>query len=228
VTRIGLVCLDMAGTTVSDDGVVERAFTVAAGAVGIVPGSTAFAAAMRVVRDTMGQAKIEVFRLILGEEHTAQRANRAFEGAYADLVATGAVHALPGALDVLTALRDNGTRVCLTTGFAPATRDALLAHLGWKPLVDLALSPADAGRGRPWPDMIELAARTLDVTDPAAVAVVGDTPSDIQAGRAAGAAIVAGVLTGTGTRAELEAAGATHVIDDIGQLTPLVITRDGA
>jgi hypothetical protein len=66
----------MAGTTVSDDGVVERAFTVAAGAVGIVPGSAAFAGARRVVRDTMEQAKIEVFRLILGEEHTAQRANR--------------------------------------------------------------------------------------------------------------------------------------------------------
>jgi phosphoglycolate phosphatase-like HAD superfamily hydrolase len=76
--------------------------------------------------------------------------------------------------------------------------------------------------------MIQLAARTLDVTDPAAIAVVGDTPSDIEAGRAAGAAIVAGVLTGTGTRAELEAAGATHVLDGVGQLTTLVVTDEGA
>jgi beta-phosphoglucomutase-like phosphatase (HAD superfamily) len=38
-------------------------------------------------------------------------------------------------------------------GFSPATRDAIIAALGWAPLVDLVLSPADAGRGRPWPDM---------------------------------------------------------------------------
>ncbi len=218
MTAIELACLDMAGTTVGDDGVVERAFTVAAGAVGIVPGSAAFAKAMTVVRETMGQAKIEVFRLILSEEETAQRANRAFEHAYADLVASGAVQPLPEAVDVLGALRDAGLKVCLTTGFAPATRDALLAHLGWEPLVDLVLSPADAGRGRPYPDMIQLAARTLGVDDPAAVAVAGDTPSDVQAGVAAGASVVAGVLTGTGTREELEAAGATHVLTTIGEL----------
>ncbi len=215
---IELACLDMAGTTVRDDGVVERAFTVAAGAVGIVPGSGEFATAMGIVRETMGQAKIEVFRRIVGEEETAQRANRAFEHAYADLLSSGAVTALPGAVEVLTALRDDGIKVCMTTGFAPATRDALLASLGWKPLVDLALSPADAGRGRPWPDMIHLAARTLGVTDPAAIAVAGDTPSDMAAGRAAGASIVAGVLTGTGTRDELTTAGATHVLATIAEL----------
>jgi len=146
---IELACLDMAGTTVRDDGAVERAFTVAAGAVGIVPGSRAFAAAMAIVHETMGQAKIEVLRRILGEEETAQRANRAFESAYADLLSGGVVTALPGAVETLTALRECGIKVCLTTGFAPTTRDALLASLGWKPLVDLALSPADAGRGRP-------------------------------------------------------------------------------
>lgn len=218
MAKIELACLDMAGTTVSDGGVVERAFTVAANAVGIMPGSAPFAKAMTVVRETMGQAKIEVFRLILGDEDTAQRANTAFESAYADLLASGAVQPLPGAVDVLGALRDAGLKVCLTTGFAPATRDALLAHLGWKPLVDLVLSPVDAGRGRPWPDMIQLAARTLEVSDPAAVAVVGDTPSDVQAGVAAGASVVAGVLTGTGTRDELESAGATHVLTTIAEL----------
>jgi hypothetical protein len=55
-------------------------------AVGIVPGSRAFAAATAIVHETTGQAKIEVFRRILGEEQTAQRANRAFESAYADLL----------------------------------------------------------------------------------------------------------------------------------------------
>jgi phosphoglycolate phosphatase len=76
VAKIELACLDMAGTTVSDGGVVERAFTVAASAVGIMPGSAPFAKAMAVVRETMGQAKIEVFRRILGEETPSARTAR--------------------------------------------------------------------------------------------------------------------------------------------------------
>jgi hypothetical protein len=71
-------------------------------------------------------------------------------------------------------------------------------------------SPTDAGRGHPWPDMIQLAARTLEVADPTAVAVACDTPSDVQAGGAAGASIVADVLTGAGTRAQTEVSG-SHV-----------------
>lgn len=218
MARIELACLDMAGTTVSDDGVVERAFTAAAQAVGIGEGRPGFEEAMAVVRETMGQSKIEVFRRILGEEDRAQRANREFERAYAQLLSGGAVRALPGAVDVLGDLRDNGVKVCLSTGFAPATRDALLAHLGWRPLVDLVLSPSDAGRGRPHPDMIQHAARALGVADPGAVAVAGDTASDVQAGCAAGASIVAGVLTGAGTRDELTTAGATHVLATIAEL----------
>jgi phosphonatase-like hydrolase len=223
VPAIELVCLDMAGTTVSDDGVVERAFTAAVADAGITPGSAPHADALTVVHDTMGQAKIEVFRLILGDEDAAQAANTAFESAYAELLADGAVSPLPGAEGLLHALRAAGLTICLTTGFAPATREALLEHLGWGPLVDLALSPADVGRGRPWPDMILAAVRGLGLSGPDAVAVAGDTPSDVQAGVAAGAAIVAGVLTGTGTVADLGAAGATHVLDSVTDLLPLVV-----
>ena len=222
-SAIELVCLDMAGTTVSDDGIVERAFTTAVTDAGITPGSAPHADALTVVRDTMGQAKIEVVRLILGDEDAAQAANTAFEHAYAGLLAGGAVTALPGAENLLHALRAAGLKICLTTGFAPTTRDVIVEHLGWGPLVDLTLSPADVGRGRPWPDMILAAVRVLEIGGPDAVAVAGDTPSDVQAGVAAGAAIVAGVLTGTGTVADLGAAGATHILDSVTDLLPLVV-----
>jgi phosphoglycolate phosphatase-like HAD superfamily hydrolase len=66
--------------------------------------------------------------------------------------------------------------------------------------------------------MIELAMRTLGVTDPAAVAVAGDTRADMEAGRASGAAVVAGVLTGSDDDAALRAAGATHVLGSIADL----------
>jgi len=97
VARIELACLDMTGTTVSDDDVVGRAFAVAANAVGIVPGSRRYAtAAMAIVSETMGQAEIEVFRRILGDEDTVQRANARFARAYTHLLAGGAVRRCPG------------------------------------------------------------------------------------------------------------------------------------
>ena len=99
-------------------------------------------------------------------------------------MAAGDVGEIPGRSTVLRSLRSRGVQVCLTTGFAPSTRDALLDALGWRDEIDLALSPADVGRGRPAPDMILGAMARLGVDDPGAVAVVGDTVSDLEAGAA--------------------------------------------
>ena len=116
---------------------------------------------------------------------------------------------------MLRALRARGVPVCLSTGFAPSTRDALLDALGWRGEVDLALSPVDVGRGRPAPDLVLGAMERLGVGDPGAVAVAGDTVSDLEAGTAAGAAAVIGVLTGAHDRATLAAAPHTAIIEDI-------------
>ena len=151
VSRFTVVCLDMAGTTVRDGNAVMAAFAAAIGSRNL-PGDE-FNGAMKYARDTMGQSKIEVFRHILGDEDAAQAANAAFEKHYAGAVAAGEISPMPGAVELFAACRAAGTRVCLSTGFAPVTRDAIIDALGWGSLVDLFLSPADAGRGRPWPDM---------------------------------------------------------------------------
>jgi phosphoglycolate phosphatase len=221
MTRITVACLDMAGTTVRDDGTVMEAFTSAIATQNLTV--KAFQAAMRDVRSTMGQSKIEVFRRILGDEEAAQRANKTFEDHYAAAVAAGAVEPMPGAVDTITALREAGVRVCLATGFSPATRDAIIDTLGWAPLIDLALSPADAGRGRPWPDLPLTALLRLRGGAVSELAVAGDTTSDVESGLRAGAAVVAGVLTGANTRADLERAGAPLVLDTIADLLPHVI-----
>jgi len=119
-------------------------------------------------------------------------------------------------------LRGAGIRVCLATGFSPATREALLDALGWRPLIDLALSPADAGRGRPWPDLPLTALLRLGGGAVSELAVVGDTASDVQSGVRAGAGLVAGVLSGSGSREELEQAGATHILESVTGLVPLL------
>ena len=56
------------------------------------------------------------------------------------------------------------------------------------------------------------------------LAVAGDTASDIESGRRAGAAIVAGVLTGASTRADLEQAGAPFILDTIAGILPYIVS----
>ncbi|PPG79657.1 MULTISPECIES: phosphonatase-like hydrolase [unclassified Rathayibacter] len=223
LTGIELVVLDMAGTTVTDDGVVEQAFQRAAERTGVAD-RLPWAEALEYVRHTMGQSKIDVFtHLAGGDTAAAERATAAFEDAYAELIAEGAAAPLPGAEDVIRSLRASGIAVALTTGFAPVTRDAILEALGWADLVDIALSPVDAGRGRPAPDLVLAAALRAGVSAMSAVAVVGDTASDVLSGRAAGAGLVVGVLSGAHDRARLDEAGADAVIDNVTALHSLTL-----
>ncbi|MFD5418739.1 phosphonatase-like hydrolase [Streptomyces sp. NPDC127069] len=219
-----LVVLDMAGTTVADGGLVERAFERAAAHLGVDPGTPGHAEKLQYVRDTMGESKISVFRHLFGTEERARLANSAFEQAYAELVDGGLVTPVPGARETIEALRADGHTVVLTTGFARVTQDAILDALGWRDLADLTLCPADAGgRGRPYPDLV-LAAflRTGAVDDVRETAVAGDTAYDMLSGRRAGAGIVAGVLTGAHDRTALTAHGATHVLDSVAGLPALL------
>ncbi len=220
MTPITIACLDMAGTTVRDDGIVMDAFGTAISGRGLSPAE--YEQAMNDVSASMGQSKIEVFRRVLGDEGTAAEANQAFEGHYAAAVRAGEVAPLPGAAQVMAALREAGVKVCLLTGFSPATRDAVIGALDWRPLIDLALSPADAGRGRPWPDLPLTALLRLGGGAVSELAVIGDTPSDVESGLRAGAGVVAGVLTGSASRDEFTRAGAPHILDTVARFPALL------
>ncbi|GAA3061864.1 phosphonatase-like hydrolase [Streptomyces roseofulvus] len=220
MTDMNLIVLDMAGTTVADDGLVERAFTAAAERLGEDP-----ATMIDHVRATMGESKISVFRHLLGGDETrARQANLAFEEAYGALVAEGLIAPVPGAAAAIAELRGQGRTVVLTTGFARATQDAILDALGWRDLADLTLCPADAGgRGRPYPDMVLTAfLRTGAAADVRQTVVAGDTSYDMLSGVRAGAGIVAGVLTGAHDKAALTAHGATHVLGSVTGLPALI------
>ncbi|MEU4085358.1 HAD family hydrolase [Streptomyces aureus] len=219
-----LVVLDMAGTTVADRGLVERAFAVAAAELGVEPGSADHAAKLDHVRATMGESKISVFRHLFGDEALARRANTAFEKAYGELVDDGHITPVPGAREAIEELQGGGRTVVLTTGFARVTQDAILGALGWRDLVPLTLCPADAGgRGRPYPDMVlEAFLRTGAAEGVRQIAVVGDTSYDMLSGVRAGAGVVAGVLTGAHQAEALRAAGAGYVLGSVAELPTLL------
>ncbi|TDD64966.1 HAD family hydrolase [Jiangella aurantiaca] len=216
-----LVVCDMAGTVFGDDGLVGAAFRDGLLAGG-VPEGPALDAAMETFARNRGRSKIDAFRQILPEE-SARRANTAFERRYEELVDIHGVTAFPDVGPFFGRLRDAGVRVALTTGFAVSTREVLLDVLGWRDAVDVALSPSDAGRGRPYPDMILTAALKLQVTDMHGVAVVGDTRSDLVAGWRSGAGVVAGVTSGADDRATLQAAPHTHILESVIDIEPLII-----
>ncbi|MCU1640100.1 MAG: phosphonatase-like hydrolase [Nocardia sp.] len=222
--QIDLAVLDMAGTTVEDDGLVIRAFEQAATAAGIPLEGPERESARQYVIDTMGQSKITVFRAILGDEERAQQANAAFETAYSEFADAG-VTPIPGAVEAISALRAAGIKVALTTGFSRATQDKLLNALGWNDIADLTLAPSDAGRGRPFPDMVLTALLRLGIDAVDRVAVLGDTASDIATGLAAGSRIVAGTLTGAHDEEQLRAAGATHVVPSVTEFAQLLLAE---
>ncbi len=90
IGRFALACLDMAGTTVRDDGAVEAAFTSALAAVGVTPGSRFYEEAEVVVHQTMGWSKADVFAELFDADE-AREATAAFAAAYEAIVAAGDV-----------------------------------------------------------------------------------------------------------------------------------------
>lgn len=223
VRELKLAVLDMTGTTVIDDGLVEQAFAEAIARAGVPPETERFTGMLGYARDTMGISKMTVFsHLFDGDLPRAREANAIFETVYDELVATGGVHPVPGAEEAINWCRDAGMKVCLTTGFARHTQNIVLESLGWMGLADLSLCPADAGRGRPYPDMILTAALALDMDDIRQTVVVGDTTADIQAGLRSGASMVAGVLNGVHSAQALYSVGATDILDTVAQLPDLV------
>jgi phosphonatase-like hydrolase len=220
--KIKMVAFDVAGTVLNDDGLVIAAFKAAFERTQPELWPTHGAQWTQYALNTMGQSKIDVFTELLGDADRAQQANIAFEESYVSEIAKVGAVPIPGAEEIFAHLRSQGIAVALTTGFSRSTLDTLITELGWRDLVDVSVTPSEAGRGRPHPDMLQKAATTLGVTNPANVIVLGDTASDMKSGVAFGAGHVIGVLTGAHDELTLHDAGATTVVNSIADLKSLI------
>ena len=219
---VEMVAFDVAGTVLNDDGLVIAAFKNAFEATQPDLWPTHGNRWTQYAIDTMGQSKIDVFTELLGDAEKAHQANIAFEESYvSEIVETGALP-IAGAEDMFKFLRSEGIAVVLTTGFSRSTLNTLIFELGWKDLIDLSVTPGEAGRGRPYPDMLRKAAAALEISTPMQVIVLGDTASDMQAGVAFGAGQIIGVLTGAHNFDTLHNAGATTVVNSVADLKSLI------
>jgi phosphonatase-like hydrolase len=214
---IELICFDMAGTTVNDNGLVLEAFRRTVEELEVT-GDDADRAEAYVI-ETMGQSKIDVFGVLFDDR--AEEANLAFERHFVTAATEVGVKEIGGARHAVETLKSRGIAVALTTGFSPTTRELLIDLLGWADLFSLRVSPADAGRGRPAPDMVLLCALRAKVSAVQTIMVVGDTASDMQAGRRAGVGQCVGVLSGTDDEARLLSSGADLVVGSVVDLARL-------
>jgi len=228
---IQLVVCDMAGTTVADHGEVLAAFMGAARESGLE-------ASEDDVRARMGHSKREVFAELAarqlgasgdGADQLTDRAYDAFRRILEDHYRSQPVAPVDGTIEMFAALRRQGVRIALTTGFYRAVTDIILDRLGWLDRndspVDVSICGDDVPAGRPAPYMIHEAMRRLRVYDVHAVAKIGDTEADLHAGHHAGCALNVGVLSGAAKRDELARAPHTHILDAAVAVLEFVGTR---
>lgn len=218
-----LAILDLAGTTMADDGLVLDAVRSGLRAARVRVDGPGYPALDRQARATMDRSTITVFgELLDGDMHRARRANDAFEASVGDAVRDGRIREVPGAGAAMAAIRDSGLSIALICGFGPDLRDRLIEALGWGRQIDVLISPADvAGRGLPDPAVVHAAAGSCDVSADQ-VAVAGDSTADIMGAVRAGAALAVGVRGGAHSETRLRAAGADAVIDSVADLPALL------
>lgn len=226
---VKLVVFDMAGTTVRDDGMVLECFVAAAEHAGL-------RVSRAELNDRMGTSKRVVFDELArrqagpGRDEEARvladRGYEAFCGVLEGAYARAGVAPIDGAEATFAWLRERGVRTALNTGFYRRVTDILVDGLGWRSAVDAVVCVDDVREGRPAPYMIHEAMQRCGVHGVDEVAVVGDTPSDMLAGRNAGARAVIGVTSGSHDAATLRRCPSTHVIGSVRDL-PETLERLG-
>ncbi|MEO6315521.1 MAG: HAD family hydrolase [Chitinophagaceae bacterium] len=221
---IKMVVFDMAGTTVNENNVVYKTLQQAINEHGYD------FTLEQVLLEGAGKEKLQAIKSILHVfAGTADNAvageiyNRfivLLEAAYATLQIMPQLHAA----DLFHALKQRNILVVLNTGYNVATAGSLIKKLGWTKgkEYDALVTATDVEKNRPHPDMILLAMKQFNISNPAEVAKVGDSIIDIEEGKNAGCSITVGITTGAHRFEQLQTAGPDYIIHDLMDLLPLI------
>ncbi|MDX1383583.1 MAG: HAD family hydrolase [Thermoanaerobaculia bacterium] len=175
----------------------------------------------RRVCELMGRGDPEIMRRLFPPDHPdvdATLARIVRERAPAWRAASPELPPVSGVVSLLRRLHGRGVHLGIATSSNRAV--PCLDSWGVRQLFGAVVGREDVSRRKPHPEVVLRCLEALDV-DPGTAAYVGDSPIDMEAGRAAGVTAI-GVLTGVSDRAELVAAGAHLVIGSAVEIAALL------
>lgn len=219
-----LVVFDMAGTTVDEQNVVYKTVREAINAAGY-----------GVTQDQVqavgaGQEKSQAIRDVLaldGREHDEEEIREIFADFQRRLKAAYQildVREQPRATETFKALRGEGIKVALNTGYDRSTAVDLITKIGWSvgDEIDALVTAGDVENNRPAPDMIFKAMELTATSSADSVIKIGDSCIDIEEGKNAGCGMTIGITTGAQSKEQLESAKPSAIIDRLDELLPLL------
>jgi phosphonatase-like hydrolase len=216
-----LIVFDLVGTIVQGSELLPTALRRAFETVGVNLSDDDIAAAR-------GKSKREAISSMLFESVGAKKAGKyamnvyeAFENAMLQQYWDSTIHEIDGTRDVFDWCDDQRTKKAIATGFDRRLVNVLIDKLGWADDIDAIVCNDEVKRGRPAPYLIFHAMEKTGVDAVSAVATIGDTVADLQAGNNAGVGWNIGVLSGDTSEEELEAEPHTALIDSVADLPGL-------
>jgi mannitol-1-/sugar-/sorbitol-6-phosphatase len=202
VIRCAAMLFDMDGVLVDSTPAVTRVWTVWARKNGFDPDE--------VVRKGHGRPSIATIRELLPHgDHEAE--NREVERLEIEDIAD--VVALPGALDLLRTIPE--ARWTIVTSASRRLAEVRLRAAGL-PVPKHLVTASDLQRGKPFPDPYLKGAEVLGISAMDCV-VAEDAATGVRSGKSAGARVLG--LRTTSTEAELLAAGADWIADNLSALS---------
>lgn len=212
----------MAGTTVDEDNLVYKTLQK-------VINHAGFNFSLEeVLQNGAGKEKLRAIQDIIGSsephDRQAKQIHREFMEELKYAYQTYPIKAQPGATQLFEILRQHGVLVVLNTGFVSETATYILKKLEWVigREIDGLITASDVKNNRPKPDMILKAMAQLGIDNPKSVVKIGDSMVDIEEGQNAGCLLSIGITTGAQTRAEMQKANPSYIIDNLLELLPIL------
>lgn len=171
-----------------------------------------------------GRTSREVIRAQWGGDRLTDDEIRALddrkEAYYRDVVRSNFPE-MPGARELIVALRGAGFRVAVGSSGPPDNVQIVIDHYGLAPLLDAVVNGRDVTRGKPDPQVFQIAAERLGVP-PERCVVVEDAPPGIEAAHRAGMVCIGVASTG---RTPEQLAAAELVVRSLEELSPETFIR---
>ena len=124
---------------------------------------------------------------------------------------------LPGARDLLVAIKDRGHRLVLASSGQQRHVDVFLDRLDARELADDWTTSDDVESSKPAPDLLQVALKKLGAPTDASSVMIGDSVWDVEAAKKAGMPAIV-VRSGGFGDDELKEAGAIGIYDTPGDL----------